>query len=129
MEPRGWAPKSDEEGLLRDTGAECQRVQWGELSLFSQRHKDFGAEIIGEGVQISGLGDQKDRDVITEQERRRNGPFGGYSNAGRRLARWWWAWYSRGRRMQVLEPAAWFESGPLCDLQVSYPLRAKSPLP
>lgn len=58
LEPKGWAPKSDEGGLLRDAGAECQRVQWGELSLFSQRHKDFGVEIIGEGVQVSGLGDQ-----------------------------------------------------------------------
>lgn len=101
-------------------------MQWGELSLFSRCHKDFGVEIIGEGVQVSVLGDQKDRGAITEQERRRNGCLGGH--AGRRLACWWQARYSRGR-MQVLEPAAWFESGPLCDLQVSCPLRAKSPLP
>lgn len=57
-------------------------MQWGELSLFSRCHKDFGVEIIGEGVQVSVLGDQKDRGAITEQERRRNGCLGGIAMQG-----------------------------------------------
>lgn len=113
-EPKEWVPKLDGEGLLREV----------ELGL---RSWDFAVEMIGERVQVSGLGTRGTKVLLTEQEFRKTSQFGMPSNAGDD--------YHTGRRSpaekEERRPGVSvfrIESRPLCDLQVSYHLCAKSPL-
>ena len=68
-EPKGWVPKLDGEGLLREM----------ELGL---RSWDFAVEMIGERVQVSGSGTRGTKVLLTEQEFRKTSQFGMPSNAG-----------------------------------------------
>ena len=67
-ESRGWELKLDG-GLLREV----------ELGL---RCRDFAVEMIGERVQVSGLGTRGTEVLSTEQEFRKTSQFGMPSNAG-----------------------------------------------
>ena len=67
-ESRGWELKLDG-GLLREV----------ELGL---RCRDFAVEMIGERVQVSGLGTRGTEVLLTEQEFRKTSQFGMPSNAG-----------------------------------------------
>lgn len=66
LEPKQWAPKSDGEGLLTEPGLSVKGCSGWVITLFQAR-QDFGGEIIGGGVQVSGLGAQ-DRVVIAEED-------------------------------------------------------------
>lgn len=71
-------------------------------SFFS--NSDLGVEMVEEGMQVSGLGGQKDKGISTEQECRRSGLFGMHSNAGDDF---WQGESSRGERVQAWSQLAW----------------------
>lgn len=127
LEPKQWAPKSDGEGLLTEPGLSVRGCSGCVITLFQAR-QDFGGEIIGEGVQMSGLGAQKDRVVIAEQDGGGGGAFGMHSSAGVTLPK------AAGMVPQGRKNAGpgisllGIESGLQWDLQVSYLFSAKSPL-
>lgn len=73
-----WSPNNGE-GLLTEPGLSVRGCSECVTTLFQAR-QDFGGEITG-GVQVSGLGAQKDRVIIAEQDGG-GGAFGMHSSAG-----------------------------------------------
>lgn len=69
-------------------------------------NSDLGVEMVEEGMQVSGLGDQKDKGISTEQECRRSGLFGMHSNAGDDFHSGRGE-SSRGGRVQAWSQLAW----------------------
>lgn len=128
LEPKQWAPKSDGEGLLTEPGLSVRGCSGCVITLFQAR-QDFGGEIIGGGVQVSGLDAQKDRVVIVEQDGGGGGgAFGMHSPAEVTLPQTA-GMVQQGRKnkgpgISLLG----IESGLQWDLQVSYLFSAKSPL-
>lgn len=86
-------------------------------SFFS--NSDLGVEMVEEGMQVSGLGGQKDKGISTEQECRRSGLFGMHSNAGDDFHSGRGS-PAEGKECRPGVSLLGIESRFLCDLQVPY---------